>query len=65
MRTILKSRISVKFFLRECQKYIVHMHACMHLTDNVYICNLIDDKIMVGSTGYEYLSETRASLRKS
>jgi hypothetical protein len=28
----------------------VHMHACMHLIDNAYVCNLIDDKIMVGST---------------
>jgi hypothetical protein len=24
----------------------------MHLIDNAYICNLIDDKIMVGSTGF-------------
>jgi hypothetical protein len=27
------------------------MHARMHLIDNAYVCNLIDDKIMVGSTG--------------
>jgi hypothetical protein len=27
------------------------MHTCMHFIDNAYVCNLIDDKIMVGSTG--------------
>jgi hypothetical protein len=26
------------------------MHACMHLIDNAYACNLMHDKIMVGST---------------
>jgi hypothetical protein len=28
----------------------VHMHACMHLMDNAYSCNLMHDKIMLGST---------------
>jgi hypothetical protein len=40
------------FFLEECQGYAIYMHAYMHLIDNAYICNLIDDKIMVGSTEY-------------
>jgi hypothetical protein len=51
MRTILRNRIFVKFFLKECQEYAMHMYVCMHLIDNAYVCNLIDDKIMVGSTG--------------